>query len=103
MADNWQKIAQQKQQEIKKAIPSEWIIPAEIFPPDTQADVSTFLSRSGWFTQREIEIVSTDALMALSHLSGGSWKSEEVTRAYCKTAAAAHQLVGLLPYTRRNP
>lgn len=93
--ENWQKIAQKKQQGIRNAIPSEWIIPADILPPETQADVSTFLAQSRWFTKREIEIVSTDALKTLSHLSGGSWKSEEVTRTYCKAAAAAHQLVGL--------
>lgn len=94
-AENWQRIGQKKQQDITNAIPSEWIIPADILPPGTQADVSTFLAKSGWFTKREVEIVSTDALKTLSHLSGGSWKSEEVTRAYCKAAAAAHQLVSL--------
>ena len=91
--DNWEKIAQQKQQGIKAAIPPHWVIPDEKLPSQNQANVTDFLSQSGFFTDREIEIVSTDAIKTLTHLSNGSWKSEAVTLAYCKAAAAAHQLV----------
>lgn len=101
-ADNWQNIARQKQQDIKAAIPPKWVIPDEKLPSESQADVSDFLSQSGFFTSREIEIVSTDALRTLSYLSNGSWKSEDVTLAYCKAAAAAHQLVSLLFHTQIN-
>ncbi|KAJ5812227.1 hypothetical protein N7474_008528 [Penicillium riverlandense] len=95
-ADNWQNIAKKKQQEIKAAIPPKWVIPDEKLPSESQADVSDFLSQSGFFTNREIEIVSTDALKTLSYLSNGSWQSEDVTSAYCKAAAAAHQLTNCL-------
>jgi amidase len=100
--DNWQNIAKKKQQEIKAAIPPKWIIPDEKLPSESQADVSDFLSQSGFFTNREIEIVLTNALKTLSYLSNGSWKSEDVTLAYCKAAAAAHQLVRPLFNTQIN-
>ncbi|KAL4889615.1 amidase signature domain-containing protein [Aspergillus ambiguus] len=93
---SWDTIAAQKRQTLKSAIPTEWVIPANIFPPDSQLDVTTFPRRSGWFTDRELEITGTPAPQLLSKLSSGSWASEEVTRAFCKTAAAAHQLTNCL-------
>lgn len=64
-------------------------------PPQTQADVTTFPFKSGWFTKRELTILSTDAVKILGQLSSGAWTSEEVTRVFCKAAAAAHQLASL--------
>lgn len=93
--ENWEVIAEAKRKSLAAAIPAEWIIPTEILPPQIQADVSTFPSKSGWFTRRELEILSTDAVKILNHLSTGAWTSEEVTRVFCKAAAAGHQLASL--------
>lgn len=94
---SWESIAATKRQTLKDSIPAEWVIPAAIFPPEDQLDVTTFPRESGFFTERELEITSISALTILSHLSSGSWTSEEVTKAFCKAAAVAQQLVFFLP------
>jgi amidase len=92
----WETIAAQKRQALRASIPEEWLIPSDILPPDSQLDVTNFLKQSGWFTKRELEITSTPAPQLLVNIATGSWTSEEVTRAFCKAAAAAHQLVQIL-------
>ncbi|KAJ5503882.1 hypothetical protein N7463_006756 [Penicillium fimorum] len=93
---SWESIAAAKCQALKDSIPAEWVIPAAIFPPEDQLDVTTFPRESGFFTERELKITSISALTILSHLSSGSWTSEEVTMAFCKTAAVAQQLTNCL-------
>lgn len=90
---SWESIAATKRQALKDSIPSEWVIPADIFPPEDQLDVSNFPKESGFFTERELEIIATTAPIILSHLASGSWTSEEVTKTFCKAAAVAQQLV----------
>ncbi|OKP06355.1 Acetamidase [Penicillium subrubescens] len=92
----WETIAAQKRQALRASIPEEWVIPLDILPPDTQLDVTNFLKQSGWFNKRELEITSTPAPQLLVNIATGSWTSEEVTRAFCKAAAAAHQLTNCL-------
>ncbi|KAE8412438.1 amidase signature domain-containing protein [Aspergillus pseudocaelatus] len=94
--NSWQAIAKSKQESLRAAIPSEWIIPAHLLPPEHQTDVTSFPRQSGWFTNRELEILSTSAPRILAHLETGSWTSEEVTKVFCKAAAAAHQLTNCL-------
>lgn len=89
---NWETISKAKREGLMASIPPKWIIPAEILPAPSQADVSTFPSKSGWFTKHELTILSTDAPGILTQLSTGAWTSEEVTLVFCKAAAAAHQL-----------
>ena len=94
----WETIAAEKRQALRALIPDEWVIPLDILPPESQLDVTSFPKESGWFTGRELEITSTPAPQILVNIATGSWTSEEVTRAFCKAAAAAHQLV-LFPPT----
>lgn len=89
----WETIAAQKRQALRATIPAEWVIPSDLLPPDSQLDVTNFLKESGWFTKKELEITSTPAPQLLVNIATGSWTSEAVTRAFCKAAAAAHQLV----------
>lgn len=89
----WETIAAKKRQALRASIPEEWVIPSDILPPDSQLDVTNFLKESGWFKKRELEITWTPAPQLLVNIATGSWTSEEVTRAFCKAAAAAHQLV----------
>jgi amidase len=97
----WELIAAKKRQALKHSIPAEWVIPADISPPDDQADVVSFYRESGFFTREEREITSTIATKILENISSGLWTAEEVTRAFCKTAAAAQQLV-LPPKAKRK-
>lgn len=93
---SWESVAAKKRQALKNSIPAEWVIPAEIFPPEDQLDVTNFPKDSGFFTDRELEITSTPAQGILDRLASGSWTAEEVTRTFCKTAAIAQQLVRIL-------
>lgn len=90
---SWETIAAKKRQALKDAIPAEWVIPQNIFPREGQLDVTTFPRQSGWFTKRELEILAMPAQQTLAKLASASWTAEEVTRTFCKAAAAAHQLV----------
>ncbi|KAB8232666.1 hypothetical protein ETB97_012328 [Aspergillus alliaceus] len=94
--ESWKAIAKSKQEALKAAIPPEWVIPAHLLPPEHQADVTSFPRQSGWFTTRELEILSALAPRILAHIETGSWTSEEVTKVFCKAAAAAHQLTNCL-------
>ena len=89
----WQAISTAKQKALLPSIPPEWLIHADILPPDSQPDVSAWPETSGWFTKAELEITSSPAAVILEKTASGSWTAESVARAFCKRAAAAHQLV----------
>lgn len=90
---NWEQIAAKKREALLKSIPSEWIVPDSIIPAEDQFDVTDFPKKSGWFDDHELDITGRDAVEILEKLSKGEWTSEEVTKAFCKRAATAHQLV----------
>lgn len=92
MAD-WEQRAAKKRQALRDSIPSEWIIPAELLPAESVDDVTKFPETSGWFTPEELAITNSSVVDLLPKLASGELKSETVTRAFCKRAAAAHQLV----------
>ncbi|KAK3312535.1 amidase [Apodospora peruviana] len=93
---NWEAIAAKKQASLLAAIPPEWRIPAELLPPVSKDDISTFPESSGWFTVDELAITSSNAVELITRLASGELTSVEVTRAFCKRAAAAHQLTNCL-------
>ncbi|KAI0527721.1 amidase [Xylaria bambusicola] len=99
MGGTWETIAAQKRQALLNSIPEEWRIPDHLLPPESQVDVTGFPEISGWFTQEELDITNATALELLPKLASGSLRSETVTRAFCKRAAAAHQLVNCLSET----
>jgi amidase len=89
----WKDISAKKIEALNSSIPQEWRIPQDLLPPVDQADVTTWPETSGWFTNDELAITSLTAAELLNNLASGVFKSEDVTRAFCKRAAAAHQLV----------
>jgi amidase len=95
----WEDIAASKQEALLKSIPTKWIIPTHLIPPESQLDVTTFPAQSGWFTEKELEMTSKSASEVLQNLASGKWTSVEVTSAFCKRAAAAHQLLNCLSDT----
>lgn len=98
MAD-WEQRAAKKRQALRDSIPSEWIIPAELLPAESVDDVTKFPETSGWFTPEELAITNSSVVDLLPKLASGELKSETVTRAFCKRAAAAHQLTNCLSET----
>lgn len=98
-AKNWEAIAAKKREDLSSSIPEEWRIPSDLLPPADQDDVTGFPERSGWFTPEELTITGQTAAELLPRLASGELTSETVTRAFCKRAAAAHQLVNCLSET----
>ncbi|KAF2732551.1 amidase [Polyplosphaeria fusca] len=89
----WQEIAEAKRGAILAAIPQEWRI--ENPPIAQQVDVTgSFLHQ--FLTNKEIEITNTTADDIVKHTVAGRWSAEEVTRAFCHTAALGHQLTNCL-------
>ncbi|KAK3688864.1 amidase [Podospora appendiculata] len=93
---NWELIGAKKRASLIAAIPPEWTIPADLLPPPSQDDVTTFPSTSGWFTPSELAITNSTAADLVAKLADGTLTSVAVTRAFCKRAAAAHQLTNCL-------
>lgn len=91
--ETWQAIAERKQAEQVSKIPSEWLIPKEIMPPSNADSVQDFPYASGFFTQRELTITDSTASDVVTRISTGEWTALEVTKAICKRAAVAHQLI----------
>ncbi|KAF1356627.1 fatty-acid amide hydrolase [Delphinella strobiligena] len=96
---DWQSIAKAKRAALVESIPLEWLVPNDILPNDTQLDVTSFPETSGFFTGRELEITSTRIPDLLERIHSQTWTSEEVTKAFCKRAAVAHQLTNCLSDT----
>ncbi|OCK82283.1 fatty-acid amide hydrolase [Lepidopterella palustris CBS 459.81] len=92
----WVKNATAKRVALLASIPPEFLIPADIFPAESELDVIKFPKESKWFTAEELDITSTSASALLEKIATGVWTAEEVTTAFCKRAAAAHQLTNCL-------
>lgn len=92
---SWEDIAAKKRSELADSIPIEWRVPEKLLPPESQDNVLDWPETSGWFTAEELAITSCNAQELLPQLASGKLKSEVVTRAFCKRACAAQQLVGL--------
>ncbi|KAK7538482.1 fatty-acid amide hydrolase [Phyllosticta citribraziliensis] len=99
MPGSWKEIAAKKRAALLDSIPEEWRIPANILPPESQLDVTAFPQKSGWFTAEELEITNSSATVLLKRLRSGKYSSEQVTKAFCKRASAAHQLTNCLSET----
>ncbi|KAF2083518.1 fatty-acid amide hydrolase [Saccharata proteae CBS 121410] len=95
----WEDIAAKKRERLLASIPADWRIPPDVCPPETQLDVTTWPASSGWFSDEELEITGTSAEELLVKLKSKEWSSEKVTKAFCKRAAAAHQLTNCLSET----
>lgn len=92
----WQAIVKRKQDERERKIPAEWRLPSTLLPKQDVGDVFNFPRTSGFFTPRELELTNVDASNVVAKIAAGECTSEEVTRAVCKRAAVAQQLLNCL-------
>ncbi|ROW14069.1 hypothetical protein VPNG_04082 [Cytospora leucostoma] len=97
--ETWEEIGARKRASLLASIPKEWLIPSELLPPASQDDVTTWPESSGWFTPDELAITNLTASELVPKLASGALRSVDVTRAFCKRAAAAHQLLNCLSET----
>ncbi|KAL1964320.1 hypothetical protein VTN77DRAFT_7140 [Rasamsonia byssochlamydoides] len=86
---NWEQLAADKRAQIDKSIPAEWKIQNK---PEGDS-VLDFPAKSGILSPKELEITNTSATELVAKLASGELKSVDVTLAFCKRAALAHQLV----------
>jgi amidase len=93
LKETWEEVGARKRAALLASIPSEWLIPADLLPPASQDDVTTWPETSGWFTPEELAITDLSATELVGKLASGALKSVDVTKAFCKRASAAHQLV----------
>lgn len=90
---NWKEISAQAQEIRDNSIPAEWRIPKDKLPPDDQKDVTDFPAKCGLLSEDELKITGFYATEIVKKIADGEWKAEDVTRAFCKRAAVAQQVV----------
>jgi amidase len=90
----WQHVAAKKQKEIYDAIPTAWRVNTEQLQGhnfmDLPKNCPSILSRE------ELFITESRAVDILSRIKGRRWTSVQVTTAFCKRAAIAHQATNCL-------
>lgn len=89
----WEQISAKARQKVLDDIPAEWKIPQEKLPGDDIRDVTGVAASSGILSERELAITDSLATEIVAKVGTGEWKAEEVTVAFCKRAALAHQVV----------
>lgn len=90
---SWQDKAAAKVAETKSKIPREWIL-----PDSALEDAKHQRQLSGPFIEKfldeeELEIIRNDSVPLVAKIMAREYTALQVTRAYCKTAAMAHQIV----------
>lgn len=91
---NWKNQIIDKRKRQDASIPKDWLIDASL---KDQTDVSDIPRTCGLLDARELEITETSDVGALlQKIAHAEWTSVEVTKAFCKRAVIAHQLVRCL-------
>lgn len=85
----WKDIAADKKERIANSIPKEWRIDTSDLP----SSVIDYPAQSGILSKEELAITNSTAVDLVQKLATGQVKSVDVTLAFCKRAALAHQLV----------
>lgn len=88
----WQSIATRRQQEINSSIPSEWLLPTGLLQSKRPLDL---VKTCGLLDEREVKIVYSAAVDLLEKMRTREYTAVEVTTAFCKASAVAHQAVCL--------
>ncbi len=87
----WQEISAEECAALQASIPKAWLLKDP--PPASRLNVMNVPYESGIMTPEELELTEKDATELLELLHSGKLKSYDLTRAFCKRAAIAHQLV----------
>jgi len=92
MGQHYKEIAEIALKRREAAIPREYLLP-EAALTNLPRNLTTVPRSSGHFTTAELEIIESDAENILTKIKERKWTSLEVTKAYCKSAVVAQQLV----------
>jgi amidase len=92
MGQHYKEIAEIALKRREAAIPKEYLLP-EAALTNLPRNLTTVPKTSGHFTTAELEIIETNAEDILLNIRDKKWTSLEVTKAFCKSAVVAQQLV----------
>jgi amidase len=95
--DAWKLKAEAKISATLAKIPADWRLPqAELDKAAAQRDITgPFIEQ--YLEPSELDIIRADATSLVSKLQRGLLTAKQVTLAFCKTAAIAHQIVSTVP------
>ncbi|KAH8649196.1 acetamidase [Xylariales sp. PMI_506] len=93
MASNWEAIAADKRTRLEKTIPPEWKIEPTLVEKSRSSSPLEVIDKSKVLSEAELQIVRSTATDLVAKLANGELTAVEVTLAFCKRAALAHQLV----------
>ncbi|KIX96407.1 uncharacterized protein Z520_07673 [Fonsecaea multimorphosa CBS 102226] len=100
MREEWRTLVERKRAEGAKAIPKEWrLSPSILESVNADADISVLdvPGKCGILTPKELEITETyDAVDLTTKIAAKELSAVEVTEAFCKRAAIAHQVTNCL-------
>lgn len=89
----WQELSKLKRATGWHKIPPEWRITADTLDGHESRDLRPLCEKSGILSPLELEITNITSAPELANLIAlGEVSAEQVTVAYCKRAAIAHQL-----------
>jgi hypothetical protein len=92
MGQHYKEIAAIALKRRESAIPKEYLLPESVLK-NLPLDLTTIPRDSGHFAASELEIIETAPEDILSKIREKKWTSVAVTKAFCKAAVVAQQLV----------
>lgn len=96
----WEQGAEAKRQTIMRKIPKQWHLEQSVIDKARKHLKLTGTVIESLLDTETIQITSIDSVDLISAISNGSRTAVSVTRAFCKRAAIAHQLVSFPTVSR---
>ncbi|KAG4027999.1 hypothetical protein MFRU_025g00650 [Monilinia fructicola] len=93
---SWQTIASHRRHQISSSIPPEWLLEPHLLTTKHPIDL---VKTCGLLTEREVHIVYSTAVELVEKMKRREYTAVEVTRAFCKASAVAHQATNCLAWT----
>ena len=93
---SWESVAAKVRARIDNAIPPSYLVDPLLLPKTLNEPILDLPAKSGILTAREVEITELNAYELVPKLADQTYTSVEVTLAFCKRAAIAHQVVSSL-------
>ncbi|KAL1999796.1 hypothetical protein VTN02DRAFT_5984 [Thermoascus thermophilus] len=95
--DDWHSTAARRRDEIYSRIPRDWLVDQRLLEENRKRPID-LPERCGLLTPRELRITGLSAVELLRRMHDGIYTAVEVTRAFCKRAAVAHQATNCLAW-----
>ncbi|KAL2005110.1 hypothetical protein VTN00DRAFT_2960 [Thermoascus crustaceus] len=95
--DDWHSTAARRRDEIYSHIPREWLVDEFLLEESKKRPID-LPEKCGLLTPRELRITGLSAVELLRRIHDGIYTAVEVTRAFCKRAAIAHQATNCLAW-----